>query len=103
MVDKEIKVHLRVIQMIFTMIQMAKYDRPVQIAYLFYDNDIREKFSFRRELYRDLLTCAQTPTWWDSFHRGLSRVITPRYQCCTAKQQGMLVTVSSMIDSCDNL
>ena len=38
MADKEIKGHRRVIQMIFPMIQMAKYDRPVQSACLFYEN-----------------------------------------------------------------
>ena len=30
MADKEIKVHQGVIQMIFSMIQMAKYDRPAR-------------------------------------------------------------------------
>ena len=38
MADKEIKVHRRVIQMIFPMSQMSNNDRSVQSACLFYNN-----------------------------------------------------------------
>ena len=38
MADKEIKVHWRVIQMIYHVTQMANNDRLVQSACLFYDN-----------------------------------------------------------------
>ena len=40
MADKEIKVHRRVIRMIFTIIQRAKNDRSVRRALPVYDNDV---------------------------------------------------------------
>ena len=40
MADKEIKVHLRVIRMIFPMIQRAKNDRSVPRTLPVYDNDL---------------------------------------------------------------
>ena len=41
MAEKEIKVHRRVIRMIFTMIQRAKNDRSVRRRLPVYDNELK--------------------------------------------------------------
>ena len=65
MADKEIKVHRRVIRMIFPMIHRAKNDRSLRRALPEYDNGQNMDFIFRKLLSK-LVYC---PSGWDTESR----------------------------------